>query len=39
MNFAPTDDQRAIDQGIRRITVRFGDEYAPGLPRPYRWRT
>ena len=35
MNFAPTDDQRTIDQGIRRITVRFGDERAPGLPGSY----
>ena len=27
MDFAPTDDQRAIDDGIRRITARFGDDY------------
>ena len=27
MDFAPTDDQRAIDEGIRRITARFGDDY------------
>ena len=27
MDFALTDDQRAIDEGIRRITARFGDDY------------
>ena len=27
MDFALTDDQRAIDEGIRRVTARFGDEY------------
>ena len=27
MDFAPTDDQRAIDEGVRRVTARFGDEY------------
>ena len=27
MDFALTDDQRAIDEGIRRVTARFGDDY------------
>ena len=27
MDFALTDDQHAIDEGIRRITARFGDDY------------
>ena len=27
MDFALTGDQRSIDEGIRRITARFGDEY------------
>ena len=27
MNFSLTDDQRAIDEGIRRVTARFGDEF------------
>ena len=27
MDFALTDDQRAIDEGVRRVTARFGDEY------------
>ena len=27
MDFALTDDQRAIDEGIRRIASRFGDDY------------
>ena len=27
MDFALTDDQCAIDEGIRRVTARFGDEY------------
>ena len=27
MDFALTDDQRAIDDGIRRIAARFGDDY------------
>ena len=27
MDFELTDDQRAIDEGVRRITARFGDDY------------
>ena len=27
MDFALSEDQRAIDEGIRRITARFGDDY------------
>ena len=27
VDFALTDDQRAIDEGIRRLTARFGDDY------------
>ena len=27
MDFALSDDQRAIDEGIRRVTARFGDDY------------
>ena len=27
MDFALTDDQRAIDESVRRVTARFGDEY------------
>ena len=27
MNFALTDDQRAVDEGIRRVTAQFGDDY------------
>ena len=27
MDFALTDDQRAIDEAVRRITARFGDDY------------
>ena len=27
MDFALTDDQRAIDEGVRRTTARFGDDY------------
>ena len=27
MDFALTDDQRAIDESIRRVTARFGDDY------------
>ena len=35
MDFALTDDQHAIDEGIRRITARFGDDYWLA-PRPRR---
>ena len=27
MDFALTDDQRAIDEGVRRVAARFGDDY------------
>ena len=42
MDFALTDDQRAIDEGIRRITARFGDDYWLALDRdgifPHEYR-
>ena len=43
MDFALSDDQRAIDEGIRRITARFGDDYwlardrDGAFPHEYRW--